>query len=126
MQGDGVSETIKNRQAHPWGFDSPLCNFKGDYMCDVHLVYNGIKFDEAVKFINNGKKVRRKSWPKERYLFQESIVGEQHSFLDEEGRVNMGVKEIKFFCLEIGPSNYHIWHPTQSDLVIADWEVVDE
>lgn len=94
-------------------------------MCDVYLVDSGMKFDEAVKAMNEGKKVRRNSWPKERYLFQESFVGEQYSFLNKEGRINMGVKEIKFFCLEIEPSNYHIWHPTQSDLVISDWEVIE-
>lgn len=83
-------------------------------------------FESAMVAISEGKRVRRSSWPKESMLYQEALIGGQYSFQDEKGQLNMGVKQIKFFCLEISQSNYYMWHPTQTDMGAGDWVVIDE
>lgn len=95
-------------------------------MCDVHLVYNGIKFDEAVKAMNGGKKVRRYGWDPSMCLYKDQFHNGQCSEVSEDGSIRAWSRMIQFFCLQIGDSNYHIWHPTQADLVTNDWAIIDD
>lgn len=82
-------------------------------------------FDEAIKLLKSGKKLRRKGWNgKNQYIELATNV----SYINPDGKIvninhkDMGNKAIAF----VGTSGVQLgWLASQSDMLSEDWEVIE-